>query len=1137
MRKISLLLLVCCTVTFTAKAQQKWPSTLLWRISGNGFTEPSYLFGTIHLQRKEVFYFGDSVYAALNKVQGFAMELDPYAMIDAYLEKMFAKDFFGNDDSEEDAPKAEMNTPSKQKNKRGAVQLKNRYNVPEKPDDMATVVDLYLYEKAKSAGKWMGAVEDVEDQLYLVDELGGNANSKPVNEKEEKRMLDSLLKWYTTQNLSKIDYYLNNNYEFDHDFNKRNRKMAFRADSLGRIRSMFFAVGAAHLPGDSGVITLLRQRGFTVTPVFSSRTTAPVQEKFSAAQWVTNWEADSSYLYKTPTVPKVYQLGNVNMDMHISVDLNEMTALTFIAIPYTKPASASKEEHYMLNQLLNNYKKRGTPVYDIRRFTYQNIPALTGRLKYGAYELRLQLLEDKSVLYMMLVSASSIKIKNEELVSAFFNSLDIRKKNLPAEPAWKSFSDSTLGYAVQCPCALKPKKQTSSDSMRVIYNGICYDAYTQKQFGLFVSRINPGFYNSYDTGHFTSYREELNQMALNDFVEIRSGQTQGYPSASFHFKAKEDGLFYHFKLVVKGNYNYILFYGGSDSLRGEEDRYFGSLVMNEFGAAHWARQQHPNGNLAFFAPGTIKVRSTQAEDEQNEVSFYSYDTASATTYYLFQTPYNRFAWFKNDSAWAASALPANSNGSDSVLLRKTFRKNDVPFVEQLKTCGMLNTWKHTLAFPVNDTLFELSAYITRQQYNTEAHQRLFHEITWKQNRPNTLFNNKTEAVFNALRSTDSATFAEAGTQIAGMDCTTADLPLLHKALLDSFPLDNPENYSGTARAIMRHIANLQDSSTVLFIRNNYAQVNDSAHIHKGEWLSLLSEIQTRESYALLKELILNQTPAQNSRYDIAWNIDDSAELAASLFPELATLLRNKTYRLPVVFLMNKLIDSGKISRSLAAEWKEPVYELARFHIKESKNTPDAIQAHMPSLAFLLAKIKTPEALALLNNMATIPSEYLQYNVVEAMLNEQLTPNKNTVQKLAASKSYRVDLYRLLEKSKQAHLFPPALATQVIFGESLLYNYATDEEEWEPEKIQFVKTLTSTIKGKKYRFHVYKLLFDDTEEKKWYTGICGPFSMNDKKPDAVNGESTQWISFDQPFSAGNISALFKQYLEILSGTED
>ncbi len=116
--------------------------------------------------------------------------------------------------------------------------------------------------------------------------------------------------------------------------------------------------------------------------------------------------------------------------------------------------------------------------------------------------------------------------------------------------------------------------------MRVIYNGICYDAYTQKQFGLFVSRINPGFYNSYDTGHFNSYREELNQMALNDFVEIRSGQTQGYPSASFHFKAKEDGLFYHFKLVVKGNYNYILFYGGSDSLRGEEDRYFGSLVLN-----------------------------------------------------------------------------------------------------------------------------------------------------------------------------------------------------------------------------------------------------------------------------------------------------------------------------------------------------------------------------------------------------------------------------------------------------------------------------------------------------------------------------------------------------------------------------
>ena len=63
----------------------KYPNTLLWRITGNGLDKPSYLFGTMHLQDKRLFNFGDSVYKGLESVEGFAIEID----FKEYLDSMF----------------------------------------------------------------------------------------------------------------------------------------------------------------------------------------------------------------------------------------------------------------------------------------------------------------------------------------------------------------------------------------------------------------------------------------------------------------------------------------------------------------------------------------------------------------------------------------------------------------------------------------------------------------------------------------------------------------------------------------------------------------------------------------------------------------------------------------------------------------------------------------------------------------------------------------------------------------------------------------------------------------------------------------------------------------------------------------
>jgi uncharacterized protein YbaP (TraB family) len=58
------------------KPEKKYPA-LLWEITGNGLTRPSYLFGTMHVSSKLVFHLSDSFYLDIKSSDVVALELDP----------------------------------------------------------------------------------------------------------------------------------------------------------------------------------------------------------------------------------------------------------------------------------------------------------------------------------------------------------------------------------------------------------------------------------------------------------------------------------------------------------------------------------------------------------------------------------------------------------------------------------------------------------------------------------------------------------------------------------------------------------------------------------------------------------------------------------------------------------------------------------------------------------------------------------------------------------------------------------------------------------------------------------------------------------------------------------------------------
>ncbi len=274
------------------QAQPAFPHTLLWRISGKGLQKPSYLYGTMHLNDKRLFLFDDSVYRAIEKTEGLAIEVNPDEMAAYFVNKLFDQlqngkklqeildQRYFNKNRKSLAKK--FNKPAEDISASDVIREKNKWMAEYmEKGEMPTFMDAYLYNIARRQGKWLGGIEDISDQTGLMTDLIDQsdinyllATDSSGKGSDTHQTLEKMISLYSSQDLEGIEAITEDHStaeEMDKLLIRRNLKMAWRIDSLSSLRTMFLAIGAAHPPGDSGVISLLRRRGFTVEPVFSCR--------------------------------------------------------------------------------------------------------------------------------------------------------------------------------------------------------------------------------------------------------------------------------------------------------------------------------------------------------------------------------------------------------------------------------------------------------------------------------------------------------------------------------------------------------------------------------------------------------------------------------------------------------------------------------------------------------------------------------------------------------------------------------------------------------------------------------------------------------------------------------------------------
>lgn len=269
---------------------QETPRTLLWRIGGGGLQRCSYLYGTVHSTDERAFRFGDSVTVAAGKVDVVAGELD---MAEDGEEAMALMDLLKMPDGKHlkdlyrrrDWRKVEA-ALKEQLGYRASfvmrikpcfiIAMLTEYDVPTERTEM---LDDDLMSTARNNGQRVMGLETPEEQVRAMDVLTLEQQAAMLLDHivggGDDIAYDDIMDAYAEQDLDRLMLISMERGGMPEALERtliieRNVRMAARIDAIiKRGETGFFAVGAAHLPRETGLIALMKGRGYSVEPVFS----------------------------------------------------------------------------------------------------------------------------------------------------------------------------------------------------------------------------------------------------------------------------------------------------------------------------------------------------------------------------------------------------------------------------------------------------------------------------------------------------------------------------------------------------------------------------------------------------------------------------------------------------------------------------------------------------------------------------------------------------------------------------------------------------------------------------------------------------------------------------------------------------
>lgn len=1189
-----------CTFFNATHSQDSTENQLLWRIEHPDFEHVSYLYGTMHVRDHRAFQLSDSVLAALHRSDVYAMEVHPDDLIDRLFNNPTSFHYqkisraLPKEDYEKlnDRFQTELNI-NLDEYYTNQLSLLDDLISDAQPDslDYPTALDAWFYELAKGWGKKVVGLEDIDRHMEAGEGEEGISEEElseyllwRLENQYAPSYLDKLKDVYSRGDLEAIEAWSEQNFEADSsgkiknfDLTKRNYIQADSIIGLHKRGSVFAAVGAAHLPGDQGVVALLKDKGCALSVVKASFTGQ--KEKYEALprkkkkmRLIDNRKA--GYRASMPTKAFKRSRGRLfgkSSELYIGQDMG--SGISYGIVSSSK--STSKNPNIIFDKVAKNYIKRADDfenavVIDSGTVT---VDGLSGRrlsfsVRKGAEQefLRMNMFYSDEMLYVLFGGGTNVDLNHPDL-NAFFNSFALRPIRIPK---LEMFTDNKLAFECMLPSISEytSKLESITDSDGDFAGFARVELYQTK---------NKEEKTEYACGVFnypTDYNIYNDSLLLKELVagikkkfkpkEVLLDSTysfEGYPCLEYHFTYGLRRKKCHIRYVFRGARMYMLITSEPVDMesKGWADQIFDSftlLPIKQKNPKDWQVYKDPSMNFRVSFPNK-PVISDDRDEEVKEAnrslwvdytyehlsSYTSMDSGSSFTYGLVGIQYTDYVTLLGEDTvrniWRdhfEAFVDSNAITYDSTV---TVIDGGEARDYWIKPEHSINHIRYRIVTK-GKTMF--IQYVTAsEQFILKAPVLHFFQSLdlSKVSSEGNPYEDKPLVILKGLSNSDTLQQAFARRAFTAYEWTGEDSTALLEAFKQEY--DVPfEDQEDTHIMLSEALAESGSQQAIPLIVERYKSYVDKDKL-QASLLSDLAILGSDEAFDQAFKLLYSQPPKEHT-----WNISSMLRIAidsgkTTEVKDLSLhLLETVDWWPKTMFLFKRLADSGyvvfdsipKIKTHILSTYQESKDSIGIF-LKQYKSDPDdyiswykAVDgiSNLRYLAYDHTRIKE---LKKLEKRVIDKSIYLNSEIVETLLHYQAEPLQASIDSMADKDYWQIDLVKMLTKYDRMDLFPTRLS-QTDIARSYAINIA---DEGVPVKSTLLEKRPYTYEGKKgfvYCFH-FHWGGEDYDEDYDYVVLAGLFDGDTSVLCPLDdlGDYT-WVDDIEEFSLDEFWEKFTEY---------
>ncbi len=963
-------------------SQVKYPS-LLWKISGNGLKKNSYLYGTMHVSNRVAYYLSEQFFDALKAVDVVGLETNPGEWLEnmektgelSEINQLRAFNFY-NQNFYKTA--FTINFPEK-KMLQGILSydpdiidgLLYRQNRSKENFEESTYIDLFIFQSASKLNKKLISLEsfaqsEIKAKLSAMpDEQKDDAENKNYNnlfsitQKIEDAyregnldMLDSLSKLSSSKNTQR---YL---------IQDRNVFFVNTIDSVLKTKTLFSGVGAAHLPGEKGVIELLRKKGYTVEPIIPtvSKKSHKVREELDLmvknVSFQKQYSVDSLFSVNLPG--KMYPIVNLeNIKYFIHADMVNGSFYTVVRLKHLGPLFNISSDQLMarVDSLLFEHIP-GKIISKKAIVSNTGIKGLeiTNRTRRGDDQHYQIFFTDVELLLFKLGGKHQYATGNE--AKQFFNSIQF----FPKTDNVVEFTPKTKGFSVKIPANYSYVKNDGSSMATLVEDLFVFNKQKNQIMGVKQAVYNDFNYLEEDTFELSRFSKNI-LVNYNYTITPQTKNTseQGFPCVRFSAKSKK-GSWLYAKLYIKGIHYYYC-YLISEQEDSFENEFFTSFRLTDFEYINpikeitdrdfcfKAKDEVSENAMSRFNEAFAKEYEATQPRKDTVKNDYDYRTSSKFYYSPSSNEYVNIVYEKFNDYDYIDVKEIDKKISDS------FKNNTSMFIADKSVSNENGIYKFNCklkdtatsraidvrVFVKNGMRYEISTpYDTTIGIKGWAKGFMDSFVPIDTIIGKDIFKNKFSTLLKDLSGTDTALRQAANVSVRnslGMQ----------KAYIDEFvsfiasKKMDLVNEDSRAQLIV-NAGTVENEKIIEPYKNLYKHYTDSFYLQLCV-LKGLAFLKTQKSYDTFYGLLLEETPlvgADNTIADVFNALHDSLELCRKFFPGMLVLTKYDEYRDAVYSLFSELVNRKIISSQVYASYKESILQDANLALK--RYTPSSTKS-------------------------------------------------------------------------------------------------------------------------------------------------------------------------------------------------